>query len=256
MRRVSGWSFRLIKQAEVSASALFVTLTYQPENVKLSKNGFMTLSKEDVQKFFKRLRKKNIEYHKNMCIKHNKNYEELKIKYYACGEYGGKTNRPHYHIILFNTYPDVIESAWRLDDKEIGHIHIGQVNEASVGYTLKYMCKPSKIPLHRNDDRLKEFALMSKGMGLNYLTEAMKNYHKDADRMFCVLKDGKKISMPRYYKQKIWTDEERQRIGLEYSGKLVEKDLSKTWEELYEEELIRIEKQRKFQKQDSRNQKL
>lgn len=33
------------------------------------------------------------------------------------------------------------------------------------------------------------------------------------NRMYCNLKDNKKISMPRYYKQKLYTDEEREEIG-------------------------------------------
>jgi len=56
-RRVSGWAFRLNKQSEQSNSAHFVTLTYNDEHIKKTKNGFETLVKKDVQDFFKRLRK-------------------------------------------------------------------------------------------------------------------------------------------------------------------------------------------------------
>lgn len=43
----------------------------------------------------------------------------------------------------------------------------------------------------------------------------MRKWHMaDADnRMYCNLTDGKKISMPRYYKLKLYTDEERESIG-------------------------------------------
>lgn len=91
-----------------------------------------------------------------------------KLKYYLCGEYGGKTFRPHYHLILFDAVLPTIQKAW-----EHGSIHYGAVSGASIGYTLKYMAKPGKIPLHQNDDRVPEFSLMSKGLGKNYLTEAM-----------------------------------------------------------------------------------
>ena len=36
-RRASMWSFRLRKEEERSANALFITLTYAPEHVPLSK---------------------------------------------------------------------------------------------------------------------------------------------------------------------------------------------------------------------------
>lgn len=199
-RRTSGWSFRLMKQGEVSESAHFVTLTYDTNNIPVSDNGFMTLRKTDLQKYFKRLRKLN---------------PDAEIKYYACGEYGGRTMRPHYHIILFNADIHHIEEAWSLDKKMLGHIHIGSVSDASIGYTLKYMSKGSKIPQHANDDRQKEFALMSKGLGKNYLSPQRIQYHKNdiEKRMFVNLKDGKKASMPRYYKDKIYNEEEKKRIS-------------------------------------------
>lgn len=195
-RRVSGWSFRLLQEDRVSNSSLFITLTYDTKKVPITKNGFMGLNKRDLQLFFKRLRKAHP--------------LETRIKYYAVGEYGGKSFRPHYHVILFNADVKLIQAAW-----QNGSVHYGKVSGASVGYTLKYVCKPKRIPMHVNDDRLREFSLMSKGLGAAYLTTAMINWHKnDLDnRMYCNLKDGKKVAMPRYYKDKIYTDMERKRVA-------------------------------------------
>lgn len=191
-RRVSGWSFRLMEEDKVSSSSMFVTLTYDTHSVPITDKGFMSLCKADLQKFFKRLRKL---------------LPEAKIKYYAVGEYGGSTWRPHYHIILFNADYISVQKAWALDGKAIGHVHFGNVSGASVGYTLKYVMKPKRIPLHKNDDRIKEFSLMSKGLGAGYMTDAMVKWHKASleDRMYCNTKDGKKIAMPRYYKDKMYT---------------------------------------------------
>jgi len=198
-RRTSGWSFRLVKEGERSQSALFVTLTYNTEVVPITKNGFMNLDKADVQKFMKRLRKLSNE----------------KLKYYLCGEYGTKRMRPHYHLIIFNADKEKVELAWTLDRRPLGQIYIGDVNEASIGYTLKYMTKKGKIPMHYNDDRQKEFSLMSKGLGSNYLTENMIKWHKNniEERMYCNLKSNKKIAMPRYYKDKIYSDFDKVRIS-------------------------------------------
>lgn len=165
-RRVSGWSFRLMQQNKIADTALFLTLTYDTSNVPLTPKGYMTLDKttyivtvksngkiskrqnsSHLQSFFKRLRKAQYGNSKS------------NIKYYACGEYGGKFNRPHYHVILFNAKLELIQDCW-----PYGQIHYGMnVNEASVGYTLKYMSKPSRIPMHVNDDRVPEYSLMSKG---------------------------------------------------------------------------------------------
>jgi len=207
-RRTSSWSVRLIKEGERSISAHFLTLTYNTDSVPISDNGFMTLNKSDLQKFFKRLRKW-----------HGKNTTPL--KYYAVGEYGGQTKRPHYHIVIFNANLEHFERSWSIDLKPLGQIHIGTITEASIGYTLKYICKESQIPMHKNDDRQKEFALMSKGLGSNYLTEKMLTWHKNKpeERVFVPLKDGKKAPLPRYYKQKIYDEFEKEKIAYHYQKK-------------------------------------
>jgi len=199
-RRVSGWAFRLNKQSEQSNSAHFVTLTYNDEHITKTKSGLDTLVKADVQKFFKRLRKLTKE----------------KISYYAVGEYGTDGQRPHYHIILFNATPKIVENAWSIDNNVLGNIHFGDVGEASVGYTLKYISKEKKIPMFQGDDRQKEFALMSKGLGKGYLTEQMVKWHKRniENRVYLPLKDGKKAAMPRYYKDKLYDKGQKFRIGV------------------------------------------
>ena len=206
-RRTSGWSFRLTKEGERSNSALFITLTYDTQFVPITKNGYMTLDLKDLQKFFKRLRK----------------LSQNKLKYYAVGEYGSTKKRPHYHIILYNANPDHIKRAWALNNINIGTYHIGNVSSASIGYTLKYMSKNTQIPMHQNDDRKKEFSVMSKGLGSNYITESMIKWHKNnlEQRMYVPIEDGKKIAMPRYYKDKMYNEEEKDKISL-YMVKIAE----------------------------------
>jgi hypothetical protein len=215
-RRTSGWSFRLLKEGERSKSALFVTLTYDTDHVPITKNGYMTLDLKDLQKFFKRLRKLTDE----------------KLKYYAVGEYGSNKKRPHYHIILYNANPEHIARAWALNNYTIGTYYIGNVSGASIGYTLKYMSKESKIPIHQNDDRKKEFSVMSKGLGSNYLSENMIYWHKNdlEKRMYVPIENGKKIAMPRYYKDKMYNEEEKVKIS-EYMVKISEEILLKESQE-------------------------
>ena len=190
-RRTSVWTFRLKTQAKNANTSYFVTLTYDTRFVPITKRGYLTLDKRDVQLYFKRLRKAHP--------------EEVVIKYYLAGEYGSKTFRPHYHIILFNADIEFIHKAW---DK--GEVHIGELTEASAAYTAKYINKGKIIPMHQNDDRVPEFSLMSKKLGLNYLSEKIINYHRaDIERNFITLEDGKKISLPRYFREKIWTESER-----------------------------------------------
>lgn len=239
-RRVSGWSFRLMQQEKISMSAYFLTLTYAPEKCPITKNGFMDLSKRDLQLFFKRLR-----------FSQDK-LDLPSIKYYAVGEYGGKSYRPHYHVILFNAQLEIMIGKvladlvarqvipldgyhpFRCEQWPQGHVTFGQVTAASVGYTMKYVSKPKRIPVHRNDDRQREFALMSKRMGKSYVTEEIIKWHKEdlLNRMYLTVEDGKKIAMPRYLKELIYTRMERSEIAGYQKGEIEKRMLQETFDEL------------------------
>jgi len=184
-RRASAWSFRLMQQEKISTSAVFLTLTYGDKKIQRSKNGFLSLCKKDLQVFFKQLRK----LHEPAFSKPPRKYVcpiapgkrrfffPGRIKYYAVGEYGSTTMRPHYHVILFNASQKLIQDAWSKFNHELGvyehlgGVHYGTVTGASVGYTLKYVSKEKRVPAHSNDDRQPEFCLVSKGIGLNFLRQ-------------------------------------------------------------------------------------
>jgi len=210
--RASNWSFRLTQEAKICTSAYFITLTYDTDNVPLTNNGFMTLDKRDFQLFMKRLRKQNTN----------------QLKYYCVGEYGGLLNRPHFHAIMYNldldTFIDpkiarqIHKGIIPMDGKtpieskiwQNGHITIGKVTEASIGYTLIYISKGREVPKHSRDDRQKEFSLMSKRIGSNYLTPKIKKWHlADLTQRYYVNINTttgiSKAPMPRYYKEKLYT---------------------------------------------------
>lgn len=192
-RRVDSWVFRLLQEDKVSSSAHFVTLSYDPEHVPLSPNGFMTLDKSEFPRYMKRLRK--------LC-------PDSKLKYYACGEYGSKRRRPHYHAIVFNC-PDesLFFEAWKLDGKHFGQVYIGDCSGDSVAYCMKYIDKRTD-KMHSRDDRIPEFSLMSKGLGESYITPAIKRYHNaNLDRNYLTVAGNHKIALPRYYRSRLFDDD-------------------------------------------------
>lgn len=225
-RYASGWSFRLMNEEKHSETAYFVTLTYATDKVEYTKNGFKTLHGPHLQGFFKSLRK----------------VETKKLKYFAVGEYGGKTKRPHYHAIIFNaTIRNLVDYATEravktglieLDGQtemqckhwKHGHITIGRVTEASVGYALKYMLKKKHEKKYDRDDRIKEFSRMSKGLGSKYVSEGTIRYHRASivERFCMKLPDGKLSPMPRYYKKYFYTPEERQIVGEHFENQAYE----------------------------------
>jgi len=206
MRRVNEWVFRLMQEEKCSLSAHFVTLTYDTQFVPISDNGFLTLRKSDFQHYMMRLRK--------LCY-------PATLKYYAVGEYGSQNKRPHFHAIIFNC-PDTnyFFDAWKIDGKHLGTIHVGQVTNDSVAYTMKYIDKPTFRTQHSRDDRVPEFSLMSKGLGLCYLTDEVKKYHRSHIGDLYVTKlSGHKVSMPRIYRNRIFNQSEKeQQIGIVQSA--------------------------------------
>lgn len=221
-RRVDGWVFRLLQEEKISQTSHFITLTYDTRFVPITKNGFMTLRKEDFQNYMKRLRK--------LC-------PDAKLKYYAVGEYGSQTKRPHYHAIIFNV-PDtqLFVDAWFLNGQQIGSVHVGAVSGDSIAYCMKYIDKPHTRMMHGRDDREKEFPLMSKKLGANYLTDEMVAYHQsDLTRLYATKEGGHRVALPRYYRNKIYSeDQQKQQLRLIQSAVLEQDDqLRRDYEAVY-----------------------
>ncbi|AXL15349.1 replication initiator protein [Microviridae sp.] len=190
--RITSWVFRLLQEEKRSIASNFVTLTYDDSNLPRTPNKLRTLRRRDLTLFWKRLRKK----------------QSSKIKYYAVGEYGSKTQRPHYHAIVFNVEDtDFFADAWQL-----GHVDIGNVSDASIFYTASYINKSGlHIPEFRGDDRIREFSVMSRFLGSNYLSDPVIAYHRaDPERNFVTLDGGCKVPLPKYYRDKIYSEAERE----------------------------------------------
>lgn len=182
------WSFRLQQEWKYSkGSTFFVTLTYDRKN--LNRVDY-ELSKRDLQLYFKRLRK----------------HDKSRIRYYAVGEYGEKTKRPHYHIILFGSNEKNVRASWHS-----GIVHVGTVSMASISYVLKYLVQPELAIKGKQ----KPFALMSRGYGLgaHYLTDSMVQWHRLGSRNYAMI-EKQQTRLPRFYREKIWLDaDEKQKIS-------------------------------------------
>jgi hypothetical protein len=206
-RRLVEWCYRLQKEDARSRSSFFVTLTYSPEKVPLSPNGFMTLEKGSVLNLDKsvKVQKTSVQLFMKRLRKSHANYSDDKIKFWMVGEYGDISKRPHYHMLIFNLCDDkIIMKEW-----DQGSVYIGRVTGASIAYCCKYSMKEHKIPMFKNDDRVEEYSVCSKGIGDNFLTEEMIRWLKaDLTRSQIVNSQGYKINLPRYYSKKVYNKRE------------------------------------------------
>jgi hypothetical protein len=212
IQRRQEWAMRLLHELSYHKDSIFLTLTY--EDVCLPPNG--SLSKDDLQKFIKRLRKF---------------MSPRKLKYFACGEYGGITTRPHYHLIVFGvpyTYEQVIMDIWKR-----GFIKVGSVTEGSIMYCAKYVEKDVNGDLE--DDLYcccglqKPFRVSSNGLGKQWAIDNVKHIIDNK----CIYVNGIPHSIPKYYIDLLKLDVEqfkdeakevsRQKIK-KYTGKYLSPD--------------------------------
>jgi hypothetical protein len=233
--KASEWAARIYHESTLHEKSCFITLTYRDADLPKDRS----ISKDTLQKFFKRLRKAiaykgNMpKYDKAMRIqfyrkKSHPKYGEPKvapvyrtIKYYACGEYGDRLGRPHYHAVILGydfadkeiihkanvkhwknkfktgTDNDLYKSQFLEEIWPYGFNTIGEVTMHSAGYVARYTMK--KIYGDLADDhyngKTPEFALMSKGIGKQWI----KRFRTDCYPKDYVTYKGKKIKIPRYY---------------------------------------------------------
>lgn len=195
------WSLRLLHELEVCKGVgAFVTLTY-------SDNCLSPLNKRDLQLFIKMLRR----------------YSEDRFKYYACGEYGGQTKRPHYHLILLGVIPtkEVMDVCWKR-----GFYQIGSVTYDSCRYVAQYVDK--KFDSKRNKevygDFQPPFQLQSQGIGLRWLLNNADQLRKDLE----IRKGRRSRGLSRYYKDKLQLTEDQIQELHDRSERKSEKKLFQT----------------------------
>lgn len=206
LARSRDWAIRCVHESATWHDSCFITLTYDDNH--LPPDG--SVWKSDFQKFMKRLRKRFSGY--DFVEQNGKNVNP--IRFFACGEYGEKRKRPHYHAILFNFdfadkqlvkyscgYPCYISPAlaelW-----PFGYHEIGTATFESCAYVARYILKKQKDDWQYVDPETgvlkeKEFILMSRNPGIGaYWIE---KYMSDVYPRDYVLNGQVKMRPPRYY---------------------------------------------------------
>lgn len=204
------WAVRCLLESKYHENNQFITLTYDDNHLP-SDNS---VHKRDLQLFFKRIRK------------YMKSYYNIdNIKYYACGEYGDKSMRPHYHVIFFglplydkkflscsrgvNLYTsDIVSKCWPL-----GIHSVGDVNYETAAYTARYVMKKRKgiyASWYADHNLEPEFVLMSRrpGIGLQYYLDYRDKIY-DTDEIIYLNSDKQVLSIKpcSYYDKKYDLDD-------------------------------------------------
>lgn len=195
------WAVRLEHERQMHAESMFLTLTYRNED--LPEGG--TLVKKHFQDFMKRLRSwVDYEYP-----------ETPPIRFYACGEYGSKLQRPHYHAIVFGLrFPDEVlfretPAGHRLMISDrlqelwpFGFSTIGDCSFESSAYVARYVTKKRRFKTPKEmgdwyDGRIPEFSLMSRRPGI--AADWFEQFQPEVYPADQVVARGRAMKPPRYY---------------------------------------------------------
>lgn len=190
------WAIRLREESD-GIPSLFITFTYSDQNLPLNGENNGCVLKRDVQLYMKRLRKA---------------LAPRKIKYFFVGEYGTQTYRPHYHAMMFNVnWDDIyeIEKAWTNKNGEpYGNVVFRDFHMARAMYVAKYHIIKTHYPVGCT----RPFMICSKNLGKSYIEKLGKWHRKNIDRCYYTL-DGSQLRLPRYYKERIYNKNQRERIA-------------------------------------------
>lgn len=207
------WAYRCMLELEYHSSAYFVTLTYDEAHLPVvqSEGGpVASLRKRDFQLFMKRLRKRFGE----------------GIRFFAAGEYGSETFRPHYHAIIFGLDLDdltiykrssigynyfnskKLQDVWSVRNSSgelepIGYAVVGSVTWETAAYTARYVMKKLSGPeasFYEDNGIEPPFSLMSRRPGIAY--QWYVDHPGCAAEDYLVIsteKGGMKFHPPRYF---------------------------------------------------------
>lgn len=230
--RATNWGTRCELESKYYEQTLFITFTYDDEHLPVYNSmtgehyrGIRNvadfylhgkhyergnLCKEDLKKAIQRINKEAIK----------KGYSETgkECRYMACGEYGGKKYRPHYHIIIFGLHPPDLKvercrtggkksimhysSEWLTQKWGMGLVDIEEGNFGSARYVAGYIAKKHKDKgLYEALGIVKPYNVMSRrpGIGAWYWSDHRDEIYKDKYNAQIYLREGKTVGVPRYF---------------------------------------------------------
>lgn len=224
------WANRCMCELKTSTSAFFLTLTYNDSDLHFAPHvdpdtgeasTRPVLVPKHLTDFMKRLRA----YCKE-C------YDVEGIRFFACGEYGEATQRPHYHMIVYNlpvamldksllwTPPGTVPPLWICDKLtkiwQYGIVVYGDVTWQTCAYVARYVVKKRKGKdrkaqieaqeiLFPDQPWQDEFVRMSRmpGIGREYY-EKHKQEMYETDELFIPIKEQVQAVRPAKYYDKLY----------------------------------------------------
>jgi len=197
-------------ESETHGDSSFLTLTYNDDNIPLTDRGLGSLDPNHTKNFWKRLRKA---------------IHPIQIRYYAVGEYGDDTMRPHYHAALFGfaclgkiqrpetglechcKHCQLVKKKWTH-----GNVTLDDLVPTSAAYIAGYVIKKMTSPTDpRLEGRYPEFSRQSQGIARDVVPDIVESLlseyghlaFQNGDIPHTFLRGNSSIPLGRYLRSKI-----------------------------------------------------
>lgn len=208
-QKAQAWKVRLNEEIKVNSNAHFVTLSFSDEELdklcaELKTTDTDVVSSIAIRRFTERWRKRY----------------KTALRHFLINELGHtKSERLHFHGLLWynatnvaklkqNSHNDAINVATLEDIWQYGMIYVGEyVNNKTINYIIKYVTK-----IDNDHKGFKQQIFASKGLGKNYIgtPNAIANKYRGLKtREYYTLPNGTRVSLPIYYRNHIYSEDER-----------------------------------------------
>ena len=211
-QRRMDWVARLMYEYRHSTvKGKFVTLTYSDDALeRLRERVCSTIGGEVVPEYdlLNLVVSQSVKWWRE-SVRAHKNYHKIEMehpKYWLCSELGHLNDRLHLHGFVWS------DQDWIYDKWQFGWHNVKPISGSKIKYATKYVMKTNP----RNKGYIPKICC-SNGIGAGYESsfDATNNRYigEDTNEGFRTT-NGYKIALPRYYRNKIYTESEREKLWL------------------------------------------
>lgn len=212
----NGWRIRLLEEYKDNPRAEFVTLSFSPEAIK-------KLEKDIHTSGYKELNGNELDvnilasYAIRMWSERWRKKFKKANRHWIVTEIGHKNSeRLHLHGIIWQTHERISSESFRneiVETWKYGNVYIGKyVNETTMNYITKYLTKNDEM-----HEGYKPRTFVSKGLGLGYIEREGKitnAWRGEKTNTTYKTKEGYNYPLPRYYKDKLYTQEQKEYLWI------------------------------------------
>lgn len=198
--RGNSWKIRLSEEIKEHKKSMFVTLTFSDDSIAElieaceGVDEANAVATKAIRRMLERIRKDT----------------GKSVKHWFIVEIGGSsTERIHIHGIIFGEdwTNQKLQGYWKYGRTDIGY----ECSERTIAYITKYLSKVDKV--HKD---FISVILTSPGIGKAYIEKHRSTHVFREEKTTTQYRtpQGTMVSLPCYYREKLWTEEEREELRI------------------------------------------